>query len=333
MNQAARRVGQFALATALSIAAFHMSGLFGIFFLLPLQWIRSRFGEAPFVGAAVVAFAGIAGVLGGIGALVHEPWTPLETAFLSIPGTALAGWVAIVLLQRTGWRFLYRVLLVTGVAAVVLFPLASSLQHDGAFLKALEDGYNKVWTGVLKLPGIDAAATNGFDSRALLDQLKQAVLCSFLSVFFLFWMFTGRLAKNFETGGARNVLKNFRVPPQGALALLGLWGLLLVRSLLHSWGINWDWGFGQYVLLNLALVALWIYVLAGLGIIEALMVRWSWPGFVRIAVRLILVLLLVPLEAEEVPTVGQFVVLVGLPLLAVMELWMNLRTRTQEVGQ
>jgi hypothetical protein len=245
---------------------------------------------------------------------------------LVMPATALAGWVGIVLLERTGWRFLYRTLFVTGAAALALFPLVSSLLHDGAFMKALDDGYNKVWTEVLKLPGVDAAAAAGFDPKALLDLMKQTVLSSFLVTFFLFWMFTGRLAKAFEPG-ARDVLKNFRVPPQGALVLLGLWGLLLVRSLLHSWGTSWDWGFGQYVMLNLALVALAVHALAGLGIIESLMTRWNWPLFARVAVRIALLLLLFS------QGVGQLVVLVGLPLLAVLELWMNLRTRTQEVGQ
>jgi hypothetical protein len=326
MNLAARRVGQFALATALSIVAFHMSGLFGIFFLLPLQWIRSRLGEVPFAASAVLAFAGIAGVLAGVKALIHEPWTPLETAFLAMPATALAGWVAIVLLQRTGWRFLYRVLLVTGVAALVLFPLVSSLLHSEGFLKALDDGYNRLWTGVLKLPGIEEAAKAGFDPKALMDLMKQTVLSSFLMAFFLFWMFTGRLAKALEPG-TRDVLKNFRVPPQGALVLLALWGLLLARSLLQSWGTSWDWGFGRYVMLNLAFVALAVHALAGLGIVESLMARWNWPMFARVAARIALLLLLFSQGA------GQLVVLVGLPLLAVLELWVNLRTRTQEVGQ
>ena len=326
MNGAARRGGQLVLATAISVVAYHLSALFGAFFLLPLQWVRSRLGEAAFLLSSVLALAAIVGVDAGLKALVHSPWTVLDTAVLAVPVTSLAGWVGIVLLERTRWRFLYRVLLVTAAAAAVLFPLAAALLNSESFMKMVTDAFDKVWNEIMKTPGLDASLTAGLNQGDFLDLIKQTVLYSFLTVFFLFWMFTGRLAKALE-GGRSEVLKTFRVPPQGAWFLLGLWGLLLIQSLAHRWGVAWDWGFWQYVVFNLALIALVVHALAGVGIIEAFMARARWPVFGRIAVRTALLLLLFAQGA------GQLVVLVGLPLLAVLELWVNLRTRTQEVGQ
>ncbi len=323
MNEAARRTGQFALATALSVVTYHMS-VFGLFCLFPLQWVRSRQGVMPFLASSALALAGIVAVQAGIKAVVGSSWKDFDVASLVFPVVEIAGWAAIVLLERTGWRFLFRVLAVTALAALVLFPLAASLLGREDFMRSLSVAFGSVWDKVIQAPGLDASA--GLSKGQFFELLKIVFLDSFLLVFFLFWMFTGRLAKVLEPGKAE-VLRNFRVPPQGALALLVLWGLLLAQSLIHQGGARLDWGFWQYVVMNFALIALVVHALAGLGIVEALMVRWRWPSVGRFAARAALLLLLFA------PGAGQLVIMVGLPLLAVLELWVNLRTRTQEVGQ
>jgi len=325
MNQASRRTGQFVLATALAVTAYHMSVL-GVLFLLPLHWVRVRLGEAPFIASAVLALAGVFGVEAGIKAILHSPWSTADALALVLPVTLVAGWVGIVLLERTGWRFLYRTLAVTSVAALALFPMAASLLGNEGFMKSLSSAFDAVWDQVFQTPGIDPSVTAGLDRNEFFELLKQAFLDSFLLVFFLFWMFTGRLAKLLERARPP-VLRDFRVPPQGAWVLLLLWGLLLGQLLAHQVGSGWNWGFWQYVVLNVALIALVVHAVAGLGIVEALLTRWKWPVFGRVAVRAALVLLLFAQGA------GQLVVLVGLPLLSVLELWVNLRIRTQEVGQ
>jgi len=115
-------------------------------------------------------------------------------------------------------------------------------------------------------------------------------------------------------------------PPRGALVLLGLWGLILIQGLLVRTGVKWDGGIGFLVVLNAAGVALAVHAMAGWGILLSLMDRWNVPRFGQSLVRVLLILLLLAQGA------GQWVVLAGLPLLAVLELWVNFRKRTQGVG-
>ena len=321
-----RRPWAWALATLLAVAAYHLS-LFGVFFLVPLQWIRHRRDERSFLVASFLAAAGIAAVAAGLKALMRSPWSVLDTASLGLPLVLIAGWVAIVWMERLGWRFLYRLLAVTSVAGLVLFPLIASLLKQEAFVGVVEKAFGEVWTQVFQTPGLDAPGLMGkLDKTEFFELLKQAFLGSFLLVFFLFWAFTQRVSRVFDPQREPTTLKNFFVPHQGAWVLLGLWGLILVQGLLLRTGIRWDMGFAQYVVLNAAWVALVVHGLAGWGILHSLMDRWRWPRFGQGAVRALMVFLLM------VPGTGQVVVLVGLPILAVLELWVNFRNRTQGVG-
>jgi hypothetical protein len=164
------------------------------------------------------------------------------------------------------------------------------------------------------------------DQSMFFELLKQAFLGSFLLVFFLFWAFTGRVSRVFGAPEEHKTLKDFFLPAQGAAILLGLWGLILVQGLLVRSGMKWDPGFLQYVVWNAAWISLVVYGLAGWGIVGALMDRWRWPRFGQAAMRVLLIFFLM------VPGTGQVAVMVGLPVLAVLELWVNFRNRTQGVG-
>lgn len=73
-----------------------------------------------------------------------------------------------------------------------------------------------------------------------------------------------------------------------------------------------------------ALGMLFLYSLQGLGIISAFFVRQRNPGMQRIGLPLVLaILFLVP--------VLNFVLLVGIPLLGVLELWIRMRPATHDV--
>lgn len=321
-----RSPGPLVLATVLAVAAYHLS-VFGVFFLVPLQWVRVRRGEGPFLAASGLAAAGIGAVSAAVKALLHSPWTVVDTAMLGLPLAMIAGWVAIVMMERLGWRFLYRLLAVTAVAGLVLFPLAASLMSQEAFNRVLGQTFDAVWKQVSQSPGLNAPGLmDGLDRTEFFDLLKQTFLGSFLLVFFLFWAFTDRICRAFDPPPEPKTLKGFFVPPQGAWVFLGLWALILVQGLLALRGVKWEWGFVQYVVLNLAWVALAVHGLAGWGIVQALMERWRWPPVVQTAVRVVLIVFLL------VPGTGQVAVLAGLPLLAVMELWVNFRKKTQGVG-
>jgi len=321
-----RRPWAWALATVLAVAAYHLS-LFGVFFLVPLQWIRHRRGERSFLTASALVAAGIVAVAAGLKALVHSSWSVVDTAALGLPLVLIAGWVAIVVMERLEWRFLYRILAVTAVTGLVLFPLIANLLRQEAFIQVVEKAFDEVWKQVFHTPGLDVPGLMGkLDKAEFFELLKQAFLGSFLLVFFLFWSFTHRVSRVFDPERESTTLKDFFVPAQGAWVLLGLWGLILVQGLLLRAGIKWEMGFAQYVVLNAAWVALVVHSLAGWGILHSLMDRWRWPRFAQGAVRALLVFLLM------VPGTGQVVVLAGLPILAVLELWVNFRNRTQGVG-
>lgn len=321
-----RAGGLWLLMTVLAVVAYHLS-LLGVVFLLPLQWIRVRYGERPFLVASVAAAAGIGAVELVVKSVMRSPWTVLDTAVLGLPLVLIAGWAAIVLMERLGWRFLYRLLTVTAVAGLILFPLIAGLFQQPAFVQVMGKSFDLVWEQVFQTPGLDSPGLMGqLDRSEFFELLKQAFLGSFLLVFFLFWAFTGRIARVFDPSEDPRTLKDFFVPPQGAWALLGLWGLILIQGLLVRYGVKWEMGFFQYAVLNAAWVALVVHALAGWGIVNSLMDRWRWPRFGQAAFRFLLVFLLL------VPGTGQLAVLIGLPVLAVLELWVNFRKKMQGVG-
>jgi len=321
-----RQVRAFVLATVLAAAAYHLSVL-GVLFLLPLQWVRVRQGVRPFLMASVLAAAGIGAVEAAVKAVFRTPWTVLDAAVLGLPLVLIAGWVVIVMMERLGWRFLYRLLAVTAVAGLVLFPLMSGLLAQASFVQVLHSAFDEVWKQVSESPGLNAPGVMGsLDRSEFFDVLKQAFLGSFVLVFFLFWAFTGRVSRAFDPKAEPRTLKDFFVPPQGAWVLLGLWGLILVQGLLIRAGVKWEWGVAAYAILNAGWIALVVHALAGWGILHSLMDRWCWPRWGQAGVRAALVLLLL------LPGAGQWMVLAGLPVLAVLELWVNFRNRTQGVG-
>jgi hypothetical protein len=314
------------LATILAVAAYHLSVL-GAFFLLPLQWIRQRRGERPFFAASVLTMVGIGGVEAAVKLATHSLWTVLDAALLGLPLLLIVGWVSIVTMERLRWRFLYRLLTVTAVTGLVLFPLVAGLFGQEAFVQVVEKSFDEVWNQVLQTPGFDVPGVMGqLNKTEFFELLKETFLGSFLLVFFLFWGFTARMSQALAPRREPRTWKDFVVPSQGVWILLGLWGLILIQGLLVRFGMKGDWGIIQYAVLNAAWVALIVYGMVGWGILHSLMDRWRWPRWGQGAVRVLLVCLVL------LPGPGQGIVLVGLPVLAVLELWVNFRKRTQGVG-
>jgi len=314
-----RRAGAFGLATVLAVAAYHLS-VFGILFLMPLEWIRHRQGSRSFLRAAVLAAAGIAAVEAGIKALTGSAWTSLDTVGMALPLVLIVGWLAIVEMERSGWRFLYRLLTVTAVTGLVLFPVIAWLLSQPAFNQVVENAFDEVWTQVFQAPGLDVQGLTGkLDRSQFFELLKQAFLGSLFSVLFLFWAVTGWLSRALEPGRARRTLKDFFVPRQGAWILLGLWGLILAKFLLALKGVDWNWGGFEYVVANAAFIVLVVHVAAGWGVLHVLMERAKLPRWAQALVRVLLIVLLVT------PMAGTWLVLGGLAMLAVLELWVDFR--------
>jgi hypothetical protein len=209
------KVRGFALATVLAVAAWHL-GILEAFFLLPLQWIRVRQGKRPFLMASVLAAAGIGGVEAALKAVTRTPWTILDTAALGVPLVLIVGWAAIVLMDKLGWRFLYRLLAVTAVTGLVTFPVVSGLLAQPTFDQALQGFINAAWKRFTDVPGFNAAELTGTTGPAeFFGMLKQAFLGSYLVVLFLFWAVTARLARVFTPLEGLQTWKEFFVPPGG----------------------------------------------------------------------------------------------------------------------
>lgn len=142
------------------MAAYHLSVL-GVFFLLPLEWIRFRQGKRPFVVASVLAAAGIGGWEAALRAVTRMPWTVLDSVALGVPLVLIAGWAAIVTMDKLGWRFLYRLLAVTAVTGLVAFPVVLGLLAQPSFNQALQNGFDTAWKQLTEAPGFNAAEPTG----------------------------------------------------------------------------------------------------------------------------------------------------------------------------
>jgi hypothetical protein len=323
MNEATRRGGQFVLATALSIVAYHLS-FFGAFCLFSLQWVRSRFGMKSFLVSAGLTLAGIVAIQMGLNYVLGITSYAVKFLTYLAPTVLVCGWVAIVALERTGWRFLYRLLAATAFAGLMLFPMIAWLLNSKEFMGSLEEAFRGLWDKVTQGPGF-ADISKLLSEATFFEQFRDGIIDSFLVVFFLLWMIAGRLAKWLEPVKYR-VLRDFRLPREVIWVFLLLTVLMLVQYLVNNGNGHWDLGFWQYVAFSAMGILLILHIVAGWGTLEALLERWNWPSVSRGLVRVVLVVM-VPLGP------GLFVLAIGLPLLAVLELWVNLRTRTQEVGQ
>ena len=319
--------GATALATALAVVFLQLSVL-GIFFLLPLQWLYRRRGASLFLVAALATALGTGAVEVVVLTLSHSSWSLLDTAKMGVPLLLIAGWVLIVLLEKSGWRFLYRLLGVTAVTAALLFVVIGQAAAQPDFGQKLEGAFNQVWNQALQTSGLGAQDAFGqVEKKALFELIKETFLGSFVLVFFLFWGFTEWLSRAFTPARWARTWRDFSVPTQGVWLLLGFWGVILLQAVAVRFGAKWDLGFAQYVVLNAAWVALAVYAMEGWGIVQALMERWNWPRFVQAVVRTTLVVFVL------MPGPTQIVVMIGLPVLAVLELWVNFRKREQGVRE
>ena len=309
-----------------SVAAYHLSVLGGLFFLLPLEAVRRRHGLTPFLGVMAAVLVGITAVAAAFKGFEHQAWSALDTVMLAPAFVFSLGWAFIVALERYGWRMLYRVTLVTVITGILAFPTLGILLHSESFNREVQTAFATVWKTVFETPGLKIPGLMGqLDPKQFFDLLKASFLGSFLLVTFLFWCFTWRVGKVFAAGDTATGARSFAVPPLGVGLFLVFWGLLFAQALLARAGNVQDWGLLGDALLNAGMIALAVHLWAGWGIFLVLLDRWKLPRVFRVLVMIILVIMGI------LPGVGQVIVVVGLSVLAVMELWVNFRNRREEV--
>ncbi|NNM66384.1 MAG: hypothetical protein HKM06_00075 [Spirochaetales bacterium] len=307
---------------ALLSAVFYHLSVFGLFFLVPLQVVYVRRGRLPFVLAIFLSAVLIVLGLGLELLLAKQDWTVFDTLSAMLAGILLGGWLLAVLLEKTGWRFLVRLSLAVAAAGLVVFTLGGWALQDVSFQSQLQTDLMPIWKKLVSTVGMETV--NGLfpaqwvrDPAAMLKGMEDAVLSTVLVSFFVVWLVTWRLVRSVP--GSRFLLKNFRLPSSASLILLGVWALFLGDSLLAQGGHDFL-GFAMYIVSNLAWITLVVHALAGWGIVQSLLERWRLPLVLRG-----LVLGLLAFFCFWVGSTAEVVTLVGLTVLAVLELWVNFR--------
>ncbi|MEI8092797.1 MAG: hypothetical protein WCG80_01145 [Spirochaetales bacterium] len=316
----------FALAGALvSSVLFHLS-LLGVLFLLPLVWLNKRHSQATALeGAAATAALLICWTFGRL-ALEKSTWTVWDSLDLGLPLFLLAGWVALVLLNGTGWRFVYRLGAVTLVAAVIGLPLVTGLLAVPAVEKAWKDGFEIVWKQIAEASGSAGLQDWSANKDDFFVLVRESISAAFLPVLFLFWAATESWSRRWGWSGTGPVRwVDFRLPSRAVVVFLGLWMVILVQSLVRNLGGRGLEGVLWYGVANLAIVAWIAYALVGWGIVKSLLQRGKVPPLAQTLMGMMLIL---SLFAGGVMSV---VVLIALPLLAVLELWIDFR-KTEQRG-
>lgn len=120
--------------------------------------------------------------------------------------------------------------------------------------------------------------------------------------------------------------RNFRLPDRAVWFLFVPVTLLLAHGLARRAGMDWDIGVVKYILANVALVAMALFGLQGIGIIRTLLSRWNWaPRSRPLIITLIIALLIV--------TGLGLIVAIIIPGLGVSELWVRYRQKESKENE
>ena len=311
------------VAAGVSALLYHL-GIGLPAFLIPLQVVRVRRGTRHFLVASAAAFVAIAGVrlalatgeLAGAG-------TPALVLELSVVLGMLAGlaWIQLPeLLGRPpllpGGRVV-RLLTATAAAGLVAVPLLSYLGRSQAFTAGLGRLFDAAAALLNRL--VDpAGAEVAFRGEQLAAMTREVFLRSFLLDYFLvltFCWWVGSVLGARSLGRRPGITPLARFRPAEALIWPLIAGLALVL-------LNLVLPLGPLELAgwNLLLVMLFIYGLAGLGILRFLLDRLGAPRSMRLAAWLVLgVLAFAPgVNAALAALISG---------LGVSETWINYRNR------
>jgi hypothetical protein len=291
-------------------------------FLIPLQVVRVRRGAGHFLVAATVAFAGIGGVrlalaagqLGGAGApaLVFE---------MSVVLAMLAGlaWIQLPELLRRpaqlpGGR-VARLLIATAAAGLASVPLLSYLGKSQEFAEGLGrlfDAAAALLNRLLEASGGEA----GFRGPELAAVTREVFLRTYLLDYlvvltFCWWVGTMLGARSLGRKPGITPLARFR-PAEGLIWPLIAGLALVLLDLVVPIGplelAGW----------NMLLCLLFIYGLAGLGIVRFLLDRLGAPRGLRFGVWLVMIVMAFAPGANA----ALAVLISG---LGVAETWINFR--------
>lgn len=316
------------VAAGVSALLYHL-GIGLPAFLIPLQVVRVRRGTRHFLVAAAVAFVAIAGVRLALAAGARaDAGTPALVLEMSVVLGMLAGLAWIQLPELLGRPALLpggravRLLIAAAAAGLASVPLIAYLGRNQAFTAGLDRLFEAAAALLNRLVG-SMGGEEGFRGEELAAMTRAVFLRSYLLDYLLvltFCWWAGSLIGARSLGRSPGVTPLARFRPVEALIWPLIAGLALVLlDLVVPLGplelAGW----------NLLLIMLFLYGLAGLGILRFLLDRLGAPKSMRLAAWLVLGVL------AFAPGVNAALAVV-ISGLGVSETWINYRNRGKEQG-
>jgi hypothetical protein len=309
-----------ALVSAIvSILLYHLASFLN-FFLVPLQSLYVRKGVRIAVAASVLTFVGINAwqfrfVLTGVERL--EPLSVLVPA--ALPIAPLAGLFVMNVPLPRPVRATYRLLAATALMGAVSIPIILYFAGEPVFLQLLEAQISAVRELFMTGAGLQSDASlllSTLDTGTLMRLFTELFFRTYLFGYFLVLGANWRLGTLLGGGPIRYMLNGdplpaYRLPDRMVWALLVPWAVNLVS-------LKVELGVLSYLCWNVGLIVLFLYGLQGLGIVKFILARRNVSRGVRFMLGFTAVLLVM------LPGVN-LVLLLGIPLVGVSELWITYR--------
>jgi hypothetical protein len=311
--------------------------LYYAFFLIPLQVTFARRGSRAFFARAGISIALLIlvriilarALLSNPGAVsIFESSRDIALPFIALELLTVAFLTAGLAFANLGTRRrrLYRLLGATVAAGIAGLLATLAFSRSAAFLAGLERFFQEVLATISGLVSPEADGTLALppeltDPGLLVRGVWQYALNGFIFGYFVnlsgSW-FIGTAIANRAMGsnGYRSLVARFKVPDFLIWPLIASWALVLITQLLKV-------GFLDALVLNVALVFLFLYGMQGVSIIRYLLVKYNASR----AWKLILLLAVVLALVFPALTLAAFVLVPG---IGVSEIWLKQRTRRKE---
>lgn len=297
--------------TGLLSALFYQLGFVLFLFLVPLQVLYERKGSAAFLGACVSAWTAIALVrvfelrrLQAVAGVI-----PTAAIDLALPALFIGGlWLMNARYPQLP-RAVYRLLIAGLLSAVVIVPGALVLlAHEGT-RNLLTEQFRVVYDSIVAAGG--GVAVLSFEEFFRLSGrfLASSFVFMYLMVLSSNWVLGKVIGSGAERALVVQALGRFQVPAPLTWPALLSWAAMLLSSMR-------DFGWVGFVAWNAGLTALFLYGVQGVAIVR----HWFEKRKVSRGARTVIVGAMA--LSLMIPGLN-VLVLVGVPLLGISELWVN----------
>jgi hypothetical protein len=312
-------------------------GLGPLLFLIPLQVVYIRRGKKSFAAACALSLLLI--LVAGL--LLARRWTlgsgdasqtglPVAAPFLLLDlvvAATLIGALALIQLPEMGVDLggfrapkITRIIIATGIAGLISLPVILYLRDSEVFSAGVREfigvRLDLMNSAVAAQPETLLPGVQPIEIQELLQFITTIALRSFLFYFFLiltFGWWLGTIIGSRSTGTRARItpVADFKLPDRYVWPLIASLALVVLTLIFPI-------GFLQIVGWNFLLILVFLYGVAGLGIIRFLLKKMK----VRPGIRWLLIIGIVILAMT--PRVG-IAVLILIPGLGVSEIWLKYR--------